>query len=184
MFTFLTNIQFFIFFDWRWVAQNLYDLSKGQLLPSDGGYADLSSQAGLPPYNAGLTLATLCGAASEELMSAAAIGARYQRSDLTQYGGNLVVKVAAALVAGSVLGRRVRATDIDKLYGAAYESAQGMLEALRRGERIFDAVPNVEAAGAGPVAAPQFAPGISPPLWTWEAQRYFGLPASGQRPQG
>ena len=179
MFTFATNTQILAFFDWRWLYKNLVDLQQGQQYQDAAAYADISSQTGNLPYNVGATLATLAAAASEELMSAAAVAARYSVSDLQTYGGMQAVEISAALTIARVMGRRIRATPQEKLYGARADWGESQIEALRRGERIFSLVPNVPEAGV-PSTTAQWVQGLSPPLLTWQAQRYFGFPAGGR----
>lgn len=164
----LTNAQLFNYVDSRWVAKNLLD---------DGTAASLADMLDTGTV-AGARLEILITAASEKLMSAAAIGARYSETDVRTYGGELSRSITAGLSMGPVLHRRGRAvTDYAKL-SAQYDEAEAYIEQLRRGERIFFAVPDVPEAGL-PASADMGPNPLQPPNIACQASRYFGFPAAG-----
>jgi hypothetical protein len=165
---FLTNAEFLARHDGRWIGKNLLD----------DGTAPTIAQMSDPSTVSGIRLETLITDASEELMSAAAVGARYTEDDLRTYGGNLVKSITAGLAIGPILERRGRAVeDWDKM-SAAYNRAAKRVEELRRGERIFFAVPDVPEAGLPESASMSPRAGIDPPAISTQASRYFGNPAS------
>jgi len=166
--SFATAAQFFDRFDSRWVSKNILD---------DGTAPTLATMLDTNTV-AGARLLTLLTDASEELMAAAAVGARYSETDLRVYGGNLVVSIVCGLTLGLVVKRRGRALTDSKELSAAYDIAADQVEQLRRGERIFFAVPNVPEAGLPESAdmCPQF-PQL--PNIAAQASRYFGYPAAG-----
>lgn len=130
--SFITTEQLVVRYDWRWIAKNITD-------------------TGVPATEDDVLTSTKIAAfieeASEMVMGAAAVGARYSLSDLETYGGALLTRIVSDLVVGAIIKRRVRATKDDEAFTAAYEEAQRYLELLRRGERVFYAVPNVPEAG-------------------------------------
>lgn len=164
MVPFCTNAQFLERVDARWVGMNILDTgvraTAAQLLDTD--------------HAAGARLYTLLQDAAEELMSAAAVGARYTEADLRTYGGNLVVSINAGLAVGPILERRVRANPDTKSFSWVYDRAAARVEQLRKGERIFSAVPDVPAAGQPEVADTTPVVGIDPPDITQQSGRYFG----------
>lgn len=168
---FATNSQMLDRYDARWLGKNLLD---------DGTAASAATLANAYTV-AGGRLQTLLTDASEELMAAAAAGARYTEDDLRTYGGNLVVAIVCGLTLGLVVKRRGRALTDSKELSAAYDVAAEQVEQLRRGERIFFAVPDVPEAGL-PESA-DMAPGpLAPASWASQASRYFGFPAGSDCP--
>lgn len=164
---FATNQQFLDRHDGRWVAKNMLDDNTAPTV------AQLANTA----TAAGARLEQLITDASEKLMSAAAVGARYTVADLVTYGGNLVISITCDLAVGPILKRRGRSVDNYEKYSAAYTEACDYVEQLRRGERIFFAVPDVPEAGLP--ASADMAPGIfNPPNIAAQAGRYFGCPAA------
>lgn len=164
MVPFVTVAQLFQRVDSRLVGMNLLD---------DGSRATAAQMANTGT-TAGATLYALLQDASEELMAAAAVGARYTESEVRAYGGNLVLSIVSGLAMGPILERRGRATgDLAKL-AAMYDRASGRVEELRKGERIFWAVPNVPEAGSPEVADMTPVVGIDPPSTTQESGRFFG----------
>jgi hypothetical protein len=163
-------------------------------LLDNGQFATVSqildvSFSGTPPNNAtyntvaGGRLQQLTGDASEMLMSAASVAARYLPTDLlpnyaiTPFypgGGNLMISIVCGLTFGPVLKRRGRATKDWENLSAAYAEAMGYIEQLRKGDRIFSLVPNVPQAGLPAQQNMLPVPGINPPLLTQLATRYFG----------
>lgn len=172
---FLTNTQFLDRVDWRWVAKNILDS------------ATVSSSSATPPTyselidtgsTAGARLEQLITDASEKLMAAAAVGARYTEDDVRTHGGNLVLSIVSGLSVGPILQRRVRATSDESSLNLMYTEALDYIEQLRRGERIFFAVPNVPEAGLpGHPTMNPLPP--EPPTLAQQAGRYFGCPAAG-----
>lgn len=164
--SFITAAQFLTRYDYRWVGQNITD-------------------TGTPATESGVlaspVLAALIADASDDVMAAAAVGDRYSVDDLATYGGNLLVRIVADLTMGLILKRRARAVKDEKDLSGPYTEAMDKLEALRRGERIFYAVPGVPEAGLPGTASMLPIPGINPPNWTQQANRYFG---SSGWPQG
>lgn len=174
MLPFATNAEFLLRFDGRWVGKNILD---------DGTAATVAQLAD-ETSAAGLRLKALLTDASEELMSAAAVGARYTEDQLREFGGNLLLSIVCGLAVGPVLERRNRAVeDYDKL-STSYTKAAARVEELRRGERIFFNVPDVPEAGLPTTATTEPVLGIDPPLLTQKAVRYFGYPAGGPNPGG
>lgn len=177
--SFITASQLFDRIDWRWVAKNILDgtsASTSSAPPSLADLLDTNTVAGARLYQ--LTLD-----ASETLMGAAAVGARYTVNDLVNYGGNLLVSTVAGLTVGPILSRRARAVSDEDALNAMYTQAVNYVEQLRRGERIFFQVPDVPQAGL-PESA-DMAPGpLSAPNLTAQASRYFGCPAAGDGSQG
>lgn len=177
----ITLTQFLDRHDWRWVAKNILDgatSSTSDTPPTKAQLINTSTEAGARLYQLSID-------ASEELMAAAAVGARYSESDVRTYGGNLVISIVAGLMIGPILERRDRATeDITKL-SASYKRAVERVEQLRRGERIFFNVPNVPEAGlpAHPSMTPVYP---EPPTVTGQSYRYFGTtacpPSGGPNP--
>ncbi len=168
---FVTNAQFFVRYDWRWVAKNVLDISPGTGLVAAATLAqllDTSSVAGTVVYECLFE-------ASEMLVAAAAVGARYTVEELVAAGGRLLIRVVCDLCVGLILKRRGRAVTDENALSQPYNEALGYLEALRRGERIFFMVPAVPEAGLPESASMNPIPGIDPPLITTDAIRYFGL---------
>jgi phage gp36-like protein len=100
------------------------------------------------PGNA--TLAALLADASEMLNSAAFVGKRYSRANLTALasadGGPFLKRIVCDLAFGMLAARRgYSARELDEL-APNWQWAQQQLELLRLGERIFDFTAN---AGAG-----------------------------------
>lgn len=166
---FITVAQFIQRYDWRWVANNLMD---------DGTVPTLTELLD-PSEASNILLVALITDASEMLMSAAAVGARYSEDDLRGYGGNLLIRVVSDLTVGEVLKRRGRALTDEDALSKPYTEALQYLELLRQGERVFAFVPEVPEAGLPSVAPMLPRPGIDPPLLTQGAYRYFGCPAAG-----
>lgn len=165
---FVTNTEFLIRYDGRWVGKNL----------NDDGTAATISQMQNESSAPGLVLKSLISEASELLMGAAAVGARYSEADLRTYGGSLLTRIVSDLTVGLILKRRARAlTDQDAL-SQSYNEALQYLEQLRRGERIFFAVPDVSEAGVGDTADMTPRPGIDAPTISQQSGRYFGCPAA------
>lgn len=123
---------------------------------------------------AGARLYALLQDASEELMAAALVGARYTEDEVRQYGGNLVVSIVSGLTLGPILERRVRAVSDTKSFSWMYQRAAQRVEELRKGERIFWAVPNVPEAGQPEVADSTPLPGLECPTLVGDSPRYFG----------
>lgn len=169
---FLSNDDMLKRYDWRWIAKNVTD---GTTLTNNvaATLAELQGATG-----GGAVLTILITEASELLMGAAAVGARYTENDLRTYGGSLLTRIVADLTMGLILKRRARAlTDEDEL-SKPYAEALAYLEQLRRGERIFWAVPNVPEAGLPESASMEPRVGIDPPTQSMMAGRYFGFPAA------
>lgn len=164
---FATNSQFLDRHDGRWVAKNVLDDGTA---PTVAQLADTSTAAGA-------RLEQLITDASEKLMAAASVGARYSVDDLVTYGGNLVVSITCDLAVGPILKRRGRAVDNYEKYSAAYAEACEYVEQLRRGDRIFFAVPGVPEAGL-PASADMAPDPNLPPNLAAQARRYFGCPAA------
>jgi hypothetical protein len=176
--SFMTNAQFLVRYDWRWVAKNLLDGPSAASSSTPPTLGALESSSG-----AGAVLAVLIEEASELVMAAAAVGNRYTAADLTAYGGQLLLRVVADLTMGLVLKRRARATtDLEQQF-QPYSEALDYLEQLRRGERIFYAVPDVPQAGVPSTATMVPTPGVNCPLITTQANRYFGF-GPGANPGG
>jgi len=110
-------------------------------------------------------------------MSAAAVGARYTVNDLVVYGGNLVKSITAGLALGPILERRGRAVEDFAKLSASYNRAADRVEQLRRGERIFFAVPDVPEAGL-PESASMAPRPPNPPNLAAQAGRFFGCPGA------
>ena len=171
--SFITAAQLFDRLDWRWIAKNILDGPSASTSIAPPSLADLLDTNTV----AGARLYQLMKDASEKLMGAAAIGARYTVDELTQYGGNLLVSTVAGLSIGPILSRRTRAVSDEKVLNAMYTEAVEYVEQLRRGERIFFQVPDVPEAGL-PESA-DMAPGpLAPPNFSAQASRYFGCPAA------
>lgn len=183
MTTFVSNAQFLVLYDGRWVGKNVLD---------DGTASTVASLQD-PTSPGGLVLAALILEASEMLMAAAAVGARYSITDIATYGGSLLIRIVSDLTMGLILKRRARALSDEAALSGPYAEALQYLEQLRRGERIFFAVPDVPEAGLPgstpmepfnlngvPITNP--APGvvgIGPCNWVNSARRYFGYGAGG-----
>lgn len=177
--SFINATQLFDRVDWRYVAKNILDGTSASTSTAPPSLADLLNVSTV----AGARLYQLMKDASEKLMGAAAIGARYTVDELIQYGGNLLVSTVAGLTVGPILSRRARAVSDEKALNAMYTEAVEYVEQLRRGERIFFQVPDVPQAGL-PESA-NMAPGpLSPPNLTAQASRFFGCPAANDGVQG
>lgn len=165
MVPFITNAQILDRVDARWIGDNILDDGT---TPSEGDLADTGTTAGA-------RLEQLAVDASEELMGACAVAARYTEDDVRTYGGNLLLKIMAGLVVGGVLGRRVRAAADQEAFSPMYKASLDYLEQLRRGERIFFNVPDVPEAGLPGTASMTPVPGLdAQPLITCVAGRYMG----------
>jgi hypothetical protein len=185
---FITNEEFLDRYDWRWVARNILD---GDTVSGSATPPTLTQLLDPLTNDAGARLEQLIIDASEELMSGAAVGARYSEADLRRRpldsppyagGGNLLVSIVAGLTLGPLLERRGRAVTDQAALSAAYDRAKGRVEELRRGERIFWSVPLVPEAGL-PATADMFpTPPLGPPSLSEQAGRYFGYPAGGCGP--
>lgn len=174
MVPFVTNAEFLVRHDWRWVAKNVLDGPTAGTSSPPPTLADLQD----PSTAAGSVLYTLLQDASEELMSAAAVAARYTEQDIRTYGGSLVKSIVSGLTVGPLLERRDRAAEDYAALSASYDRAKERVEQLRRGERIFWAVPDVPEAGLPEsVNQSSLLPGQVPQLSAWAA-RYFGFPAA------
>lgn len=130
--SFITPAQFLVRYDYRWVGKNI----------TDTGVPATEAQCLASPV-----LAAFIEEASEMVMGASAVAARYSVDDLTTYGGALLVRITSDLTMGLILKRRARAAEDNEAFTSAYREALDYLEQLRRGERIFYAVPNVPEAG-------------------------------------
>jgi hypothetical protein len=145
--SFATPAQFFLRYDYRWVAKQILDNNSAASL------AEMLN----PNTVGGGIIATFIAEESEEVMSAAAVGDRYNTqtnpllppiaNDLAIYGGQKLVGLVCDLVLGRVLKRRARAAKDDLALTMAYAEAKEKLEQLRQGERIFFMVPGVPEAG-------------------------------------
>lgn len=171
---FVTNAQFLSRFDWRWVAKNVSDTGAVAVPPpvtaaTLATYAELTGATGI-----GATLNQLITDAEELVMGAACVAARYSQADLLTYGGNLLARIVCGLTIGLVVQRRGRAVADDKEYSQPYTEALDYLEQLRRGERIFFAVPNVPEAGLLSTAPLIPVPGAGVPTLAESAARFFG----------
>lgn len=164
MVPFVSVSQFLQRVDSRWVGMNLLD---------DGTRATAVQMTNVNT-TAGATLYALLQDASEELMAAAAVGARYTEDEIRTYGGNLVLSIVSGLALGPVLERRVRAVTDTQRLSAMYDRAASRVEELRKGERIFWAVPNVPEAGVTEVADNTPVLGLECPNLVQESGRYFG----------
>lgn len=121
--TFITNAQFLVRYDRRWVGKNMLD---DGMAATEADLLDTGTVAGA-------RLEQLIQEASELVMAAGAVGARYSVNDLVTYGGQLLVRIVSDLTVGLILKRRARAlTDENELSGP-YAEAMGYLEQLRRG---------------------------------------------------
>lgn len=158
--SFITTADLLIRYDWRWIGNNILDT-----IPST---AATEAQVLASPK-----VEALIQTASEMVMAAAAVGARYTPEEVQQYGGALLAQIVSDLVAGLILKRRMRASDDEKPFTAAYEEALAYLEQLRRGERIFYAVPDVPQAGLPTTTTMAAQPGFGPLLATNNV-RVFG----------
>jgi hypothetical protein len=171
MAAFVTNEEFFVAYDWRWVAKQVLDGVSASSSAAPPGLAELQSTS----TPAGSVVYTLIQQASDLVLAAATIGGRYSPDDVSAYGGTLLKRITCDLTMGLVLKRRAMAmADLEKLF-KPYAEALEYLELLRRGERIFYAVPGVTPEAGIPSTAsmlPQ--PGVNCPIITTQASRYFG----------
>lgn len=175
MVPFCTNAQVLERVDWRWVANQLLDSTT---VASASSTPPTYAQLIATNNTAGARLQQLITDASEKLMAAAAVGARYTEDDVRTYGGNLVLSIVSGLSIGPILQRRVRAVSDESSLNLMYSEALDYVEQLRRGERIFFAVPHVPEAGlpGHPTMEPR---PPQPPSLTEQSGRYFGCPAAG-----
>lgn len=177
---FCTNQNVLDRFDGRWIGQNLLDNGQSATI------AQMTDPVFPAPYTGpALLLQNLIADASEILLSAASVSARYSVQDLQQYGGNLLINITAGLAMGPILKRRGRVVTTSKMISDAYNEAMSYIEQLRRGDRIFALVPNVPQAGlpalAGMTGCPPYI-NFSGPDITQVSGRYFGQginPAGG-----
>jgi hypothetical protein len=165
MVAFISSSQFLLRYDFRWCGKNVLDNG------TQAGYDDLVD----PATPAGAVIAAFIAESSEVVMAAAAIGKRYTVDDLTTYGGQLLVRIVSDLVMGLILKRRVRSAEDTAAFSAAYTEALDYLEQLRRGERIFFAVPKVPEAGLMTAADERPRPGSCQPPLISENSRIFGV---------
>jgi len=176
MVPFITNTTFLIRYDWRWIAKNVLDGATAGTSATPPTLADLQDASSA----AGSVLATFTTEASEILMAASAVAARYSEDDIRTYGGSLRDRIVSDLTMGLVLKRRGRAITDEKDLSGPYAEALEYLEQLRRGERIFWAVPDVPEAGL-PDTVNQSPFPLLPgqvPQTSGLAARYFGAPAA------
>lgn len=172
---FITNEVFLKRYDWRWVAKNVLDgatANTSAALPTKADLEDEDTEAGSVLYECIFD-------ASEMVMAAAAVGARYTVEDLMPSGdypggGRLLRRIVADLTMGFILQRRGRAIADEQSLSGPYNEAVAYVEQLRRGERIFFQVPDVPEAGLPDVAAMDPIPGLNSQLLTQDAYRYFG----------
>lgn len=166
---FCTNQDVLDRFDGRWLGMNLLD---------DGTSATVAQLANTATA-AGARLQNLIGDASEMLLSAASVSARYSILDLQTYGGNLLINITAGLSMGPILKRRSRAVTSNKMISDAFNDALGYIEQLRRGDRIFAMVPGVPDAGLPHVAPINVCVPCGGIQVTQAAGRYFGIMMPG-----
>jgi hypothetical protein len=164
--SFITAAQLTSRYDWRWIAENIAD--------DDEPAASQSAVEG------SAVVADAIEDASDLVMGASAIGSRYTEADLTAYGGRLLTRLVADLTMGLILKRRARAVEDWQKIAAPYAEAMDYLEQLRRGERVFWAVPDVPEAGLPRTASTLPLPGINPPTFVQCASRYFGSSVAGR----
>lgn len=162
---FITNNQFLDRYDWRWVAENILDDDRDATL----------NQLLSPTTTAGKRLREFALEASEMVLAAARVGARYSEGDLRSHGGYLLIRIVADLMIAPILKRRNRALSDESQLSKSYNEALQYLELLRRGERIFWAVPNVPEAGL-PTTTSLVDNPFTAPLITDHAVDYFGIP--------
>lgn len=165
----LTASEFFDYHDYRWVAKNMLDGS----VPSLADMLDSNTDAGR-------RVGRFVNMAEDQLFAAAVAQDRYSVNDVVTYGGELAKWIVANIAVGPALARRDRATSDERALALAFQQAQAYLEDLRKGERIFYAVPGVPQAGIPEAATVRPRPGIDPQLVTQRAVRYFGF--SGLQP--
>lgn len=185
MIPFVSNAEFFLRYDGRWVGKNILDDGTAATIAEMTAVASIDPVTGDITYNnlSGQRVKVLAQDASEELMSAAAVGARYTEEQLREYGGNLLLSIVSGLMLGPILQRRGRAVDDFESLSASYTLARTRVEELRRGERIFFNVPDVPEAGLPTTATTDPVCGVNPPLLTQQAVRYFGTPVGGPTPR-
>lgn len=160
---FITAAQLTSRYDWRWIGENI----------TDTGVPSASQSA----VEGSAVVADAIEDASDLVMGAAAIGSRYSEADIAAYGGRLLTRLVADLTMGLILKRRARAVEDWEKISAPYTEALEYLEQLRRGERIFWAVPDVAEAGLPGATSVRPLPGINPPTFVQCASRYFGASA-------
>jgi hypothetical protein len=140
---YLTPQQLLQHVDWRVVADLAADVDADGPRPSKRSLTD-------PAAKPGAVVAAHTLAASGELETALVAGQRYAVADVqallaTTAGGMYLVRLLASLTHWSLAQRRDPASaDAEDVPGA--KAALGVLEALRKGERIL---PFQEAAQAG-----------------------------------
>lgn len=188
---FVSNSQTLSRFDWRNVVKNISDDGAIAVPPpvtagTLATLAELRDPVTPGPTIAddvyagtGLTLNTMIADAEALLMGAACVAARYSVADLARYGGSLLQRIVSGLTIGLVLQRRGRPVSDEKALSQAYTEALNYLEQLRRGERIFFAVPDVPEAGLLTTAGLNPVCGVNPPLFVQLAARAFGELAPG-----
>lgn len=186
MIPFVTNPEFLVRFDWRWVSKNVLDDNT----------AATKDQLEDPLDDGGEVLAAFLAESSEDLMAASAVAARYSEDDIRTYGGELAKRIVCNLTMGKILQRRGRALTDEDALSKPFAEAMAYLEQLRRGERIFFAVPLVPEAGLPGTAnmiPGQFNPGTAGTSsgttiaeieaarcnWVNGARRYFGWGCHG-----
>lgn len=164
---FATNQNVLDRYDGRFIGLNIND---------DGTAATIANLLDLTtPNPAAVRLQNLIGDASEFLLSAASVSARYSVNDLLTYGGNMLINITSGLAMGPILKRRSRPVTSNKQISDGYSEAMQYIEQLRRGDRIFALVPNVPASGLSALAnMTPFVPFGSPDV-TQVTQRYFGV---------
>ena len=166
---FCSNAAFLVRYDWRWVGK--------QILDNNSAATEVQCLSS-PVVTAFLT------EASEMVMSAAAVGDRYNTqknpslppiaNDLAVYGGTLLTRIVSDLTMGLILKRRARGAKDEEALGLPYVQALEYLEQMRQGERIFFMVPGVPEAGL-PAHAPLSAPlGYHGPELISNNSRIFG----------
>ncbi len=161
---FLTNPQFLQRYDSRRVGNMVLDNY------TQASATDLAN----PSTAAGLIVQQMIEDASEMILAAATVAARYSLGDLLAYGGNQLLRLTADLTWGLILTRRALATEDFKAQAPFYQGALDQLEALRRGERIFYGVPNVPEAGLPAIASTIPIPGLEPTLLTQQMVPFIG----------
>lgn len=178
MISFVTNAEFLTRYDGRWTGKNVLDTGTA------ANVAELSDSTS----PGGLVLKAMLEEASEYVMAAAAVGARYSPTDLYPNplatppypgGGSLLIRIVCDIAMGLILKRRGRAVSDYKALSASYDEAMDYIEQLRRGERIFPFVPDVPEAGLPTTSSTNPILGVDPPLLTQQAARYFGHPIGG-----
>lgn len=153
-----------------------YDRRRlGQLLDDTGAAVPPASVADHPVVTAMLV------AASDEVVAACGVGARYAESDLTALaaesggGGPLLRMLVCHLAYGLLINRRGLAADDQSRLTPMWKWSQDYLTLLRKGERVFGGVPDVPEAGLPDTFSMAPAqPGNQPPSIVQTAFRVFG----------